>query len=158
MRKNALTICCFACAAGAIGAFCRWLQNQLAFDESRTFKAEPAESYAVEILAIAAALLGFYYMAGYAFGRVKPRSALYFDMLGAFLCIVSLADDGNFGEKLMFAAAASMLLFWAWMIVENLYLPEPAAPEAVPEPPEAPISEHDIPSIIEEVKSEEKQP
>jgi hypothetical protein len=291
MRKNALTICCFACAAGAIGAFCRWLQNQLAFDEAGLSKQSPLNfvvalvligaavwmyflagkfkkagfaahtglkealggstrfclpaawiigalmlfgglvlfvtgedeaspmlvrilaalslfggvffplsasaavngretgvtclfmtvpvvqfcfwlitcykqnstnpvlwAYAVEILAIAAALLGFYYMAGYAFGRVKPRSALYFDMLGAFLCIVSLADDGNFGEKLMFAAAASMLLFWAWMIVENLYLPEPAAPEAVPEPPEAPISEHDIPSIIEEVKSEEKQP
>ena len=32
MRKNALTLCCFTCAAGAVGAFCRWLQNQLAFD------------------------------------------------------------------------------------------------------------------------------
>ena len=62
MRKNALTICCFACAAGAIGAFCRWLQNQLAFDGTGLSKQSPLN------LVVALVLIGtavwMYFLAG----------------------------------------------------------------------------------------------
>jgi hypothetical protein len=286
MRKNALTICCFSCAAGAIGAFFRWLQNQLAFEESGLSKHSPLNAavalviaaaavwmyflvrhymksglrpredfgpalrgttklyspvswvigalmllgglilfvtgtdmanpilvrvlaaltvlsgvffplamsaarndgpapgavclyltlpvaqfciwlitcykqnstnpvvwqYAVEIIAISAALLGFYYLAGYAFGRPSPYKSLYFDMFGAFMCIMSLADDASFGEKLMFISAAAMLLFTAWMNIANMYQPEAPVPEPVQKP--APITENDIGSIIEEVRDD----
>ena len=258
MRKNALIICCFTCAAGAIGAFCRWLQNQIAFDSAGLSKNSPWNyfvalvlvaaalcfwffvrkysdsglvmekdfysvfrgstrffvtgawligaamifggliliatmgddlpqvlyraiailgilsgvafplmatgsekrlspglnslfatvpvllfclwlitsykqnstnptvwAYAVEILAAAGSLLAFFYCAGYPYGRARPRSSLYFSMLGAFLCVVTLADDRGFGLQLMFFSAAAMQLFWAWMIVSNMHNPEP---------------------------------
>ncbi len=287
MRKNALTLCCFTCAAGAVGAFCRWLQNQLAFDSDglstksflnwvvalviiaaaagfyffvRRIKKSglvPAEdfgsafrgstrlylpaawvigalmmvgalflfanganesshtllrilavlsvfsgiffplaaqstvksadsglvclyltlpvvqfcfwlitcykqnstnpavwAYAVAILAIAAALLGFYYLAGYPYGRAKPYSFLYFSMLGSFMCIMSLADNRNFGEKLMFAAAAAMLMFAAWMVVSNMRPPQ-SAPSQPLHTDMPQVSEKDLGSIIEEVKNED---
>lgn len=281
MRKNALTICCFTCAAGAIGAFCRWLQNQTAFDAAGLSKAGifnvimplviliaaacflfqilrleksgliyPGDfqsayrsttklytpivwilgvmmiigavsvfyasssgtqpillrvlaalslfsgiffpllamsahrqtaaglrclfaslpviqfcfwlitsykinstnptvwAYAVEIIAICAALLAFYYAAGYAFGRIKARNTVFFCMLGAFFCLVCLADDRSFGLQLMTVSAAGMLLFNGWMILSNMR-PAPQ-PEDEPDEPPAPIRADDIGSILNE--------
>jgi hypothetical protein len=290
MQKNALTTCCFTCAAGAIGAFCRWLQNQLAFDESGlsvqsvwnyavpliiiaaaicfySFVAKYKRSglvmttdfydtfsgsnrifiptvwfvgaimifgamilfatvpdgvgsilyrilagfgilsgisfgvtavgarrryepglvcvfatvpviqfclwlitsykqnstnptvwvYAVEILAIAAALLAFYYFAGYPYGRAKPYSSLYFAMLGAFLCIVALADDRNFGLQLMLASAICMQLLWIWMIVSRMHKPEEPEPEAEPSSDSVPVTDVNVSSILEEFHNGEEK-
>jgi len=280
MRKNALSICCFTCAAGAIGAFCRWLQNQLAFDETglsaasawnyivplvliaaavcfycivarykrsglemttdfygtfdgstrlfvplawvigaamvfgaliliatgaadanavlyrvlaalgvisglafgatamaarrryqpglvcalatapvlqfclwliTSYKVNSTNPtvwvYAVEILAIAAALLAFYYFAGYPYGRCKPYSSLYFSMLGAFLCIVALADDRNSGLQLMLVSAVCMQLFWAWMITAHRHAPLPSAGETAPAEETAPAGEEKLADV-----------
>lgn len=64
MRKNALTICCFTCAAGAIGAFCRWLQNQLAFDESG-LSAQSVWNYIVPLVILAAAVCFYSFVLKY---------------------------------------------------------------------------------------------
>ncbi len=297
MRKNALTICCFTCAFGAIGAFCRWLQNQLAFDEAGlsaasawnyivplviiaaavcfyTFIPKYKRSglamtsdfydtfaggtmllvpgawviggvmilgsliliatadenvnlvlfrilavlgvlsgvsfgltavcarrrfhpglaclfstvpiiqfcmwliisykqnstnptvwaYAVEILAVAAALVALYFFAGYPYGRVKPYSTLYSAMLGAFLCIVALADDRNFGLQLMLVSAAAMQLFWAWLIVSRRYKPEdaPVKDNPVTDNPAPPAAEElsangQVRQIVEAFRADEQQ-
>ena len=294
MRKNALILCCFTCAAGAIGAFCRWLQNQLAFDKSGlsvpsfwnyivplvilaaaicfysfvakykrsglvmstdfydTFnssnplfipaawiigilmiigamiliatcadnlstvlyrilaglgllsgisfgltavgarrKYEPGLVcvfvtapiiqfclwliasykqnstnptvwvYAVEILAIAAALLAFYYFAGYPYGRAKPYNSLYLAMLGAFLGIVALADDRNFGLQLMLVSAISMQLLWACMIVSHRRKPAEPEPDSKTvsgaAPAAAPETDASVNSIIEEFRDGEQK-
>lgn len=77
-------------------------------------------SYAPEILAIAASLLAFYFVAGYAYGRPRPFSALFFCEFGAFMCFVTLPDERLIAMQLMFVGMAGMQLFLAWLIVSNL--------------------------------------
>lgn len=77
-------------------------------------------SYAPEILAIASSLLGFYFVAGYAYGRPRPFSALFFCEFGAFMCFVTLPDERLVAMQLMFVGMAGMQLFLAWLIVSNL--------------------------------------
>lgn len=102
--------------------------------------------YAFEVLAIAASLIAFYYVAGIPFERPQPFKTIFFCQLAAFLCIVTLPDDRPLGAQLMLIATAGMLLFLGWMAVSNLRTPEevPAPESAVPpesgEAP-APISE-----------------
>ena len=76
-------------------------------------------AYATETLAISGATLGFYYCAGYAFGRPRPLSTAYFSHLGAFLCIVTLADDRAMPAQIMLAAAAAMLLLLSTTLIGN---------------------------------------
>jgi hypothetical protein len=290
MRKNALTICCFTCACGAVGAFCRWLQNQLAFDEAGlstdsawnlivpllliavavgiyfaadkfrhrglvfssdfydtftgstkffapsawvigvimivaglavfsgendaanavlyrvlgglailsglffpltasasrkryapglpclystlpvlqfclwliiSYKSNSTNptvwAYAVEILALAAALLAFYYFAGFPYGRAKPANSLYFAMLGSFLCIVTMADDRSFGLQLMFVAAICMQLFWAWAIVTHMHAPAAQEEPADSDDGLSAIQSGSVKDIIEEFHEEEQK-
>lgn len=58
---------------------------------------------------------------------------MYFAMLGAFLGIVALADDRNFGLQLMLVSAVSMQLLWVCMIVSHRH--KPTEPESNPEAP-----------------------
>lgn len=76
--------------------------------------------YAMEILALACALVAFYYIASVPFGRAKPYAAIFFSQFGAFLCIVTLPDSRWTGQQVMFVATAGMLLFLSWMLIANL--------------------------------------
>lgn len=75
---------------------------------------------AVEILGICAAMLAFYYMAGYFFGQPSPRASFFFCNLGAFLCIMSAIDEHSAAESVCFAAVALILLVWSYELVANL--------------------------------------
>lgn len=77
-------------------------------------------SYAPEILAIASSLLAFYFVAGYAYGRPRPFSALFFCQFGAYMCFVTLPDERLMAMQLMFVGLAGMQLFISWLIVSNL--------------------------------------
>ena len=77
-------------------------------------------SYAPEILAIACSLLAFYFVAGYAYGRARPFSALFFCELGAVMCFVTLPDERLIAMQLMFVGMAGMQLFLGWLIVSNM--------------------------------------
>lgn len=93
-----------------------------------------AWSYGVEIVAISANALGFYYLAGYAFGRVRPYRTLLFCAMGALLSLVTLADTRQAGMQMMFVASAGMLMYAVWMVVSSMRtekLPT-AAPEETP--------------------------
>lgn len=77
-------------------------------------------SYAPEILAIACSLLALYFVAGYAYGRPRPFSALFFCEMGAVMCFVTLPDERLIAMQLMFAGMAGMQMYLAWLIVSNM--------------------------------------
>ncbi|MCD7769707.1 MAG: hypothetical protein LUH36_06310 [Oscillospiraceae bacterium] len=76
--------------------------------------------FAPEILAICAALMAFYYMAGYYFDSPHPMYTLFFCEMGAFLCVMSAIDDMSLAEALRFAAVALLLFLWGFVMLENL--------------------------------------
>lgn len=102
-------------------------------------------SYAIEILAIAAALMGFFLAAGYPYGKARPVPTLFALMLGAYLCIMALGDPGSLSMKLILLSAAGMFVMYIWILVLNFYRAEPERTEKpaddsspVIEPGEAP--------------------
>ncbi len=104
-------------AAGLIVVlfFCFWL-----IATYKSFASEPVIwRFAPRILAICAAILGYYFMAGYPYGRPKPLLCLYFCQLGAFLLIVTLADSFKFGEQLIALSAAAGLLVLSYTILSR---------------------------------------
>lgn len=104
------------CSVVPVVQFCFWL-----IVSYKVNAANPTVwAYAIEILAISAALLGFYFLCGYAFGRARPLSAIYFCGLGGYMCFVALADSPNMGRQLMFLATAVLLFLAAAVLVENL--------------------------------------
>ena len=94
--------------------------------------------FAIEILAICCAILALFYVAGYAFGRPDPRKACYLSLLGAFMCITTLADSRHMGLDLIILATVGMLLMYSWLIIKNRCAKEDLPPEtekiASPEP------------------------
>lgn len=104
-------------AAGLIVVlfYCFWL-----IASYKSFASEPVIwHFAPKILAICAAILGYYFMAGYPYGKPKPMLCLYFSQLGAFLLIVTLADPFKFGEQLIALSAAGSLLVLSYAIVSR---------------------------------------
>lgn len=129
---------CLACALPVVFC-CFWLVVSYRQDAATAV----VWRYAPEILAIACTLLAFYYVAGHAFGRPRPYSAIFFCGYGAFLCLVTLPDDRLLALQLLLAACACMQLFFLWLLVSNLRRPAPAAaPEAEEEEEEPPAEEY----------------
>ena len=77
-------------------------------------------SFAVEIAAIIAAMLGFFRVAGFAFRVPDGHRALFDVMLGGAMCILALADERYMGMQLIFLASAGMLILYEWILVRNL--------------------------------------
>lgn len=74
-------------------------------------------AYAVEVLALCAATIGFYQIAGFAFGRPKAVRSVFWCQFAAFLCLMTLSDSRYMGAQCMFAAAAGMLLLQSWLVI-----------------------------------------
>lgn len=90
-------------SGGQFGAVCNvfyicfWLIAAYKFSA-----AEPAIwAFAPKLLSLSAVLLAFYFIAGFVFNKPRPLSALYFSLLGTFLCIITLADLYPIGEKII---------------------------------------------------------
>ena len=77
-------------------------------------------SYAVEMLALMCAMMGFFRVGGFAFHAAKGYRALFAAMLGAAACITALADERYMGMQLILLGAAGMLLLYVWIMVRNL--------------------------------------
>ena len=77
-------------------------------------------SFAVEIAAIIAAMLGFFRAAGFAYHVPDGYRTLFAVMLGASMCILSLADVRYMGMQLMLLSSAGMLILYEWILVRNL--------------------------------------
>lgn len=80
-------------------------------------------AFAIEIITICICILAFFYNAGFAFGKPAPYKALYLSMLGAFMCITTIADTRYFGMQLIYLGAAGMLVTESWMIISNMRQP-----------------------------------
>jgi len=89
---------------------CFWLIAAYKFSAE-----EPATwTYAPRLLAIAATLLAFYFIAGFVFNKPRPLASLYFGLLGSFLCIITIADSYPIGEQFItvgFVASLTLLSF-----------------------------------------------
>ena len=99
----------------------------------------------IAILAVCAATLSFYYIAGYHFGETHPAKARWACAMGAFLCIMTLIDDHTSGESIAYLSAALMQLLWLYRLIIGLR--DPAE-----EPEGSAASES---SVAEEIASEE---
>ena len=77
-------------------------------------------SFAVEIAAIIAAMMGFFRVAGFAFRVPDGHKALFAVMMGAVMCILTLADERYMGMQLILLASAGMLILYEWLLVRNL--------------------------------------
>jgi len=77
-------------------------------------------AYAVEIVAIIAAMLAFFRVAGFAFGSPKPFRCMFACMFGTSMCIMAMADERNFGMQMILFASAAMLLLSNWILLSNL--------------------------------------
>ncbi|MBQ3010047.1 MAG: hypothetical protein IJD81_02520 [Oscillospiraceae bacterium] len=87
----------------------------------RTHAAVPAVwSYALEVFAISASILGMFFFAGYGFDFPRPYAALGWLMTGALLSLVTLLDSRNIGQSLMFVAGAAMQMYYAYMIITSM--------------------------------------
>lgn len=95
--------------------------------------------YGPEITAIACSLLAFYYVAGQAFGRPRPYTAMFFCGYGAFLCLTTLPDSRLIALQLMLAACAMMQIFFLGSLTANLR--RPAVAESEEEAPDAAAEE-----------------
>ncbi len=84
--------------------------------------------YAVEILAVCAALLSYYYIAGYFYGEPSPRLAVFCCFMGTFLCIMSAVDEHTLAVSVCYGAVAVQQLAWGYALVTNM---RPAA-ERIP--------------------------
>ena len=89
-------------------------------------------AYAVEVLTVCVSMLAFFRMAGFAYGQPNAEKSLRLCMLGAFLCLMSLADERHTGLQIMLFACAMMQVLYVWIMTANLEQgekpPEPERP------------------------------
>jgi hypothetical protein len=88
----------------------------------KTFASDPVVwHYAIQILAVSAVLLAFYFVSGFAYNKPRMLPTLYFCLLGAFMSIISVADSSlEIGFHLISAATAGMLLLIAYAQLRNM--------------------------------------
>lgn len=116
LNKSSGAMTCL-CTAVPVVFFCFWLIVSYKENASNP----ELWSYCIEILAICASILAWYFVAGYAFGRPKPMKTLFFCQLAAFLNIVAMADSRPLGRQLLLLCPALMLLATAVQLVRNLH-------------------------------------
>ena len=115
-KKDGSDVLVCLCAAIPVLFFCYWLV--ISYRENST---DPVLwAFAFEILALCGATLGFYYLAGYAFRRVKPLHTVFFTQLGAFLCTVVLGDNRIMGKQVFFLMSGIMLLMQSTVLVARM--------------------------------------
>lgn len=89
----------------------------------KTFASDPVTwHFAIQIISVAACLLAFYYVAGFANGSPKMMSTIYFCHLGAFFAIITCADKITLGVTLLAIATAGMLLLISYAQLSNITL------------------------------------
>lgn len=87
----------------------------------KVFSSDPVIwHFAPRLLAVSAAIVAFYYIAGYPFNKPRPLLSVFFCQLAAFLLITTLADPFELGEQLIAASTAGFLLLMSYNILNNI--------------------------------------
>jgi len=77
-------------------------------------------SYSYQSLAIVAAALGFYFTAGFLYGKPAPGRAIIAYNLAIFFGIITLADDHSLGIVLLLYAIIASNVVYSVMLIKNL--------------------------------------
>lgn len=77
-------------------------------------------AYAVEIVASSVLMISFFRLAGWHFNSPSPWKSMFWSMLGAYMCIVSLADERYTGMQLVLLGTAGLLMLCNWVMICNL--------------------------------------
>ena len=89
-------------------------------------------SYAIEFMAIVAAMNAYFRMAGFCFDASNGWRCMFSAMFGCASCIMAIADDRYMGMQIMFLGSALMLLLCNWIMFYNLKKSAPV-PKAHPD-------------------------
>lgn len=89
--------------------------------------------YAIEIVTVSFVMCSFFRAAGFAFGQPNIWRTMFFAMVGAFLCIMSLADERNIGLQVILLSSALMLIFYNWVMSANLLTKKEAERREAPQ-------------------------
>lgn len=109
------SVSCF-CFVVMVLFYCLWLVASY-----KSHDADPVIwGYWPEILALAAGTLSWYYLAGFAFGRPRPKAAVFFCGLSFILALVCMPDDRAASLSLLLIAPALESLMLAWILIRNL--------------------------------------
>ena len=73
-----------------------------------------------EVLAILSAMLAWFHLTAYSYGRAKPFSALFWVQAAAFLNIVTLSDERGALRQVLFLLTAAIMLAAEYLLCRNL--------------------------------------
>ncbi len=96
---------CLCCTVPVL-FFCFWMIVAYKEDASNPV----VWSFCMRILALAANTLGWFYVAGLAYGKPKRAHMLFFCQLAPFLSILTMADHSSLGERFALLCPALLLL------------------------------------------------
>lgn len=99
-------------------------------------------NYVIEIATICVTMLAFFRVAGFAYSVVDSRKTLFTVMMGAMMCIMSLADERYMGEQIMLAGSAAMLVLYNWILFMNMKKKKPRPKDEEDEEPAEDGFEH----------------
>jgi len=109
--------------------------------------------YVYYFFALAALILGFYYMTGFAFGLGNPKGLLFSGSAAVYFTAVTMADGHALLQRGILLALALILLLYQLLLTWNLSRAPVAPPNEMPETPNP--SETDPPFDNETFKTEE---
>ena len=107
-------LCWYSVAPIALFAF--WLVTSYKINSINSI----VWAYAIEIISIIVAMLGFFRMAGFIFGAPSPWRSMFFCMFGCSMCIMSIGDSRNVGLQLILLGSALMFALYNWIMVSNI--------------------------------------
>lgn len=93
--------------------------------------------YVYELFAVGFAILGYYYAAGFMFGREQPRKMIFCSQMAVYFTAVTMADGHTIYEKGILLALMLTLMIKSMLLIRNMnaYI-EPAATEPASAPEE----------------------
>lgn len=77
-------------------------------------------SYIIEMATLMMAMVAFFRIAGYAYYVPNQNKCLISIMMGAAMCVMSLADERYMGLELILFSSALMLVLYNWILFANL--------------------------------------
>ena len=102
---------------------CLWLV--ITYKES---SADPTLiNYAYDFLALCASAVAVYYLAGYSFGRSRPRAALFTSMVGVYFCLTAMPKASSPVFRCFYIFMAVYLLMSEALLARNLFAAEEKA-------------------------------
>lgn len=86
-------------------------------------------NFVYDFLGLCSSSVAAYYLAGYAFGRSRVRSSLFFSSLGIYFCLTSLPTAHSLSFKILYLFVSVYLLMSCIILARNLSTEKSPEPE-----------------------------